>query len=200
MGKRQAEIIKNLGDKEILFHLYLTQGILLLASVGLGLFLFDDLLAFIELWNIKDWKILFIGGGTAIVVIIIDFLLIKYLPKSMYDDGGINDRIFQKRSVPHIFVLCWLIALAEEILFRGIIQTHFGLFVASFVFALLHVRYLQKWVLLISVILLSFVLGYIYEIYQNLWITVFAHFLIDFIFALKIRYDYKRKEKYEVNE
>ncbi|MFT4413133.1 lysostaphin resistance A-like protein [Fredinandcohnia humi] len=200
MGKRQADIIKKLNDKEILFHLYLTQGLLLLVSIGLGFFLFDNLSSFLDLWVLKDWNIILIGGGTAIVVVIIDSLIMKWLPKSMYDDGGINERIFQNRSIPHIFILCLLISLTEEILFRGILQTHFGLVVASIIFALLHVRYLYKWVLLVSVILLSFLLGYIYEIFQNLWITVFAHFLIDLIFAVKLRVDSKSKIENEVKQ
>ncbi|WP_010284296.1 CPBP family intramembrane glutamic endopeptidase [Bacillus timonensis] len=198
MGRRQADIIKQLPDKEIVFHLYLTQGILLIVSLALGLFLFDNWTSFIELWKWKDWNILFIGSAFALVVVFIDFLLMKWLPEAMYDDGGINERIFQKRSIPHIFILCLLISFSEEILFRGVIQTHFGLLIASMIFALLHVRYLYKWVLLTSVVLLSFLLGYIYEVYQNLWITVYAHFWIDFIFAVKLRLDYLNKPKEEV--
>jgi uncharacterized protein len=194
MGRRQADIIKNLTDKEIVFHLYLTQGILLILSLGLGFFLFDHWSSFMEHWNWKDWNILLIGSGFAIAVVIIDLLLVKWLPEAMYDDGGINERIFRKRSIPHIFILCLLISFAEEILFRGVIQTHFGLIIASIIFALLHVRYLYKWVLLTSVVLLSFLLGFIYEVYQNLWITVYAHFLIDFILAVKLRIDYLRDQ------
>lgn len=195
MGRRQADIIKHLPDKEIVFHLYLTQGILLFVSLVLGFFLFDNWVSFIKLWNWNDWNILFIGSAFALLVVVIDFLLMKWLPEAMYDDGGINERIFQKRSIPHIFILCLLISFSEEILFRGVIQTHFGLLIASIIFALLHVRYLYKWVLLTSVILLSFLLGYIYELYQNLWITVYAHFWIDFIFAVKLRIDYLSKPK-----
>ncbi|MDR4888752.1 type II CAAX endopeptidase family protein [Fredinandcohnia sp. QZ13] len=193
MGRRQADIIKHLPDKEIVFHLYLTQGILLVVSLVLGFFFFDNWSLFTKLWNWKDWNILFIGSAFALVVVIVDLLLMKWLPEAMYDDGGINERIFQKRSIPHIFILCLLISFSEEILFRGVIQTHFGLFIASLIFAVLHVRYLYKWVLLTSVVLLSFLLGYIYELYQNLWITVYAHFWIDFIFAVKIRADYLRR-------
>ncbi|MFS0822917.1 CPBP family intramembrane glutamic endopeptidase [Bacillus sp. 1P02SD] len=190
MGRRQADIIKHLPDKEIVFHLYLTQGILLVVSLVLGFFLFDNWASFIKLWTLKDWNILFIGSAFAMVVVFVDFLLMKWLPEAMYDDGGINERIFQRRSIPHIFILCLLISFSEEILFRGVIQTHFGLLIASFIFAILHVRYLYKWVLLTSVVLLSFLLGYVYELYQNLWITVYAHFWIDFIFAVKLRKDY----------
>ncbi|WP_077618635.1 CPBP family intramembrane glutamic endopeptidase [Bacillus sinesaloumensis] len=198
MGRRQADIIKNLQDKEIVFHLYLTQGILLLISFGLGYFLFENWSSFLKLWIWDDWNILVIGSAFALAVVCIDLLLIKWLPEAMYDDGGINERIFQRRSIPHIFLLCVLISFSEEILFRGVIQTHFGLIIASVIFALLHVRYLHKWVLLTSVVLLSFLLGYIYEIYQNLWITVYAHFWIDFILAVKLRLDYVNSPKEEV--
>jgi uncharacterized protein len=82
-------------------------------------------------------------------------------------------------------------------LFRGVIQTHFGLFVASIVFALLHVRYLEKWFLFVMVVLLSFFLGYIYQWTNSLWVTIFAHFLIDFILAIDIRLHYVRNMKQE---
>jgi uncharacterized protein len=127
----------------------------------------------------------------------IDFLLMRYLPEHWYDDGGINEKIFQNRSIPHIFFLCLLIAFSEELLFRGVIQTHFGLFVASIVFALLHVRYLEKWFLFVMVVLLSFFLGYIYQRTNSLWVTIFAHFLIDFILAIDIRLHYVRNMKQE---
>lgn len=88
-----------------------------------------------------------------------------------------------------------MIAFSEELLFRGVIQTHFGLFVASTVFALLHVRYLEKLFLFAMVVLLSFFLGYIYELTNSLWVTIFAHFLIDFVLAVDIRLNYIRNMK-----
>lgn len=195
MSRKQEDIVKELTDKEILFHLYLTQLLLLVISLIIGFFLFENMSSFLSIWKVKQYEILIFGGGTAIIVIIFDIMMMKLLPKSMYDDGGINDRIFQKRSIPHIFLLCLIISVTEEILFRGILQTHFGLYIASIVFALLHVRYLKKWVLLVSVILISFLLGIVYEITNNLWVTIFAHFFIDFVSATKIRIDYLSKDK-----
>lgn len=196
MVKKQADLIKNISDKDILLHLYFTQFLLLIFSFLLGVILFNDTHSFYTLWVFPDWNILWFGVGTALLVIIIDLTLLKWVPKALYDDGGINERLFQKRNVFHITWLCLLIAFAEEILFRGIIQTHFGLALASLIFAILHFRYLYKWVLLTAVILLSFLIGFVYELTNNLYVTVVAHFLIDFVFALKIRNDYlKSKEK-----
>lgn len=190
--KNQSELISQMSDREVLLHLYITQFFLLTIASVAGYFLFD-LERFQSIWQFDVLEILLYGGLTGLAVVIIDLWLMKVLPQHHFDDGGINDRVFQTRSILQIFVLCWLIAFAEEWLFRGVIQTHFGILVASVLFSLLHVRYLKKWVLFIIVTSLSFLLGILYEVTNNLWVTIFAHFLIDFIFGVKISLDYRRR-------
>jgi uncharacterized protein len=192
--RRQSEQIRMMSDREVLIHLYVTQLLLIVVSAIAGFFLFD-ISTFQKIWHFDAATVLTYGGGSAAIVLFIDFLSMRYLPEHWYDDGGINEKIFENRSVPHIFFLCLLIAFSEELLFRGVIQTHFGLFVASIVFALLHVRYLEKLFLFAMVVLLSFFLGYIYQLTNSLWVTIFAHFLIDFILAVDIRLDYVRNMK-----
>ncbi|EPR29728.1 CAAX amino terminal protease family protein [Geobacillus sp. WSUCF1] len=85
------------------------------------------------------------------------------------------------------FFLCAFIAVTEEWLFRGIVQTHWGLWAASAIFAVLHVRYLEKWFLFMVVVLLSLFLGVLYEQTDSLWAAITAHFLIDFVLALHVR-------------
>lgn len=194
MRNRQADIVNGMKDSQIVFHLYATQFLLLVVSIILGFFLFNDMDSFFMLWTLDLKQILIYGGGSAILVIIIDFLIMRWVPKHVYDDGGINELVFRNRNYFHIFFLCIIIAFAEELLFRGIIQTHFGIVIASVIFALLHVRYLYKWVLFTAVVLLSFLLGYLYLMTNNLLVTFFAHFLIDFVFALKIRKDYLQSD------
>ncbi|MBA2873253.1 CPBP family intramembrane glutamic endopeptidase [Thermaerobacillus caldiproteolyticus] len=194
--KRQSEQIRAMSDREVLIHLYITQLLLLGIAFIIGLILFDWS-SFERLWHIHIPTIVGYGGGSALLVLIVDFLFMRYLPKEWYDDGGVNEKIFQKRSIPHIFLLCLLIAFSEELLFRGVIQTNFGLIAASVIFALLHVRYLAKCFLFIMVMLLSFFLGYIYEITGSLWVTIVSHFLIDFVLAVNIRLDYLQKKRQE---
>jgi uncharacterized protein len=186
----QSEMIKHMTDKEILFHLYMTQ--LALVSIGtLGaFFLFDDFHHFQSIWKLNIVEIMILGGLIGIAVIGLDLILMRFLPTSLFDDGGINKRVFEKRSIPHIFILCFIIAFSEEWLFRGVIQTHFGLFIASILFAVTHIRYMTKWLLFTLVTALSFLFGWLYSITGNLFITIFAHFLIDFVFGVKIRLDY----------
>lgn len=195
MKNRYTELIKDLSDKELLFHLYLTQLILLAISFVLGIILFDHRSTFFSLFNWKDDNILFIGGGVALIVVVIDTLLTKVLPERFYFDGGLNERIFQRRNVFHIAFIAGLVAFSEEILFRGVIQTHVGLIFSSVLFAVIHYRYLFNWFLFINIILLSFLIGYVYEITDNLAVTIFMHFLIDFLLGLIIRLKHYKLER-----
>jgi len=193
MANRQADLINEMEDREVIFHLYLTQFIIIFLAAVVGFFLFDNLDSFFKIWKLNLKEILLFGGGSAIIVIVLDAILMKILPEHMYDDGGINEKVFRRRPVWHIFIICFIVAISEELFFRGVIQTHFGYVIASVVFAVLHLRYLYKWVLLLEVILLSFYIGWIYLITENLLATIFMHFLIDFVFALLIRFKYLRE-------
>nr|WP_096153708.1 type II CAAX endopeptidase family protein [Bacillus sp. FJAT-45066] len=190
---KQAEALKHMSDKELLGHLYVSQLLFLLVGVILSFFLFDSWEEFISIWTFQPFDIFVIGTIFALVVYFADLLLMKFVPKYMFDDGGINEKMFQRRTVLHIFFLAFIIALVEEFLFRGVIQTHFGLVAASVIFALMHIRYLSKWLLLFSVVLLSFLLGLIYEYTGSVLVTFWAHFLIDLLLALKIRHDFINK-------
>lgn len=50
----------------------------------------------------------------------------RLLPERVTDDGGLNQLIFHNRKLLDIFLLCCLIGVAEELVFRGIIQFYFG--------------------------------------------------------------------------
>ncbi|WLR53133.1 type II CAAX endopeptidase family protein [Bacillus tianshenii] len=190
MNKKQAALIRSMSDTEIIKQLYLTQLLMLGIAIFLSFFFFNGLRDLLN-WFQLDWsEIITYGVGSAIIVIAIDVTLMKLLPKEMYDDGGINEKVFQRRPVWHILILTGLIAFSEEYLFRGVLQTQLGYISASILFALMHFRYLTKPVLLISVLLLSFYIGWVFEITHNLFVTITAHFLIDFIFACIIHFDY----------
>lgn len=187
MKNKQAEIIKQLTDKELHMNLFFTQIILLTISAGLGIFLFNDISSFFGLFRLKDWDIVTIGGSAAALVILFDILMMKLLPDSYQDDGGVNERIFKSLSIPMIFIVALSVAFSEEILFRGIIQTHVGLFWSSLIFALVHYRYLFNWFLFVNITVLSFFIGLIFEVTDNLLVTIFTHFLIDFILGIIVK-------------
>lgn len=163
----------------------------------MSIFLFKDRNDFLKVWEYKDNDFLLFGFITALIVIIIDYIMMKLLPSHLLDDGGVNEKIFNNRNVLHIIFLTALIAFSEELLFRGIIQTHFGLLVASLIFAILHFRYVSKIILFIMVVSVSFLLGIVYELTNTIYSTMIAHFIIDLVFAIQIRRKFLKGVKSE---
>ncbi|WP_209122548.1 type II CAAX endopeptidase family protein [Alkalihalobacillus sp. BA299] len=185
---KQAKMIQEMTDREILLNLYITQAIMLLSAIGLGFIWMEDLSAVWQLFKWNPAQIFLIGGSIAAIVITIDLLFEYFLPKKWVDDGGINERVFAKRSVIHIFFIAAVVSVCEEVLFRGILQTQLGLIPASLLFALIHFRYLSKIILFTMAVVLSFGLGLLFALTNNLLVPIFTHFLIDFVLGLFIMY------------
>ncbi|MUV39752.1 uncharacterized protein JNUCC1_03636 [Lentibacillus sp. JNUCC-1] len=186
--KSQSDIIKTLSDRQLTIQVYMSQALMMVFAVGLSLFLFDDLSVWLQLvkWDIE--AISYYGVGAGLVVICADLVLMKVFPERFFDDGGINKRLFQSRPFGGIFILAAVVAIAEEMLFRGAIQTVFGYFTASILFTLVHIRYLKKPVLFVSILFVSFYIGYMYEITGNILVTIAAHFTVDFVLGCLIRF------------
>lgn len=185
--KLQKVKLEALDDRILLLNLYLTQGIaLLIAFVIIWLQPSQTLLQLVQLP--ADWKPIWWGAGLAAAVLAADFLIEKFAPKHWLDDGGINERLFQRRPLWHIFIICLTVAAAEELLFRGAVQHQLGLIWTSVIFAAVHIRYLRQWLMTAAVFGISCGLGWIYIKAGSLWAPVTAHFLIDFILGCVIKY------------
>jgi len=187
MKKKYFELINGLTDKDLLFHLYMTQIILCVLSFLFG-FIFFDHFSYLDKIILDDMHIFTIGIPAGIIIVMIDILLMKCLPSSLYDDGGLNERIFKNRNLFHIMIIALFVAFSEEMLFRGIIQTKVGLIFASIIFAIIHYRYLFNWFLFVNIVLLSFFIGVIFEWSDNLAVTIVMHFVIDFLLGVYIKF------------
>lgn len=185
---KQSEIMKQLSDKELKQQLLLSQLFIAATAIILSFFLFDSVSDWLLYFNWDIEEIFMYGVLPGITIVVFDLVIIRLFPKEAYDDGGINERIFRNQSVIYIFSISLLVAVSEELLFRGVIQTVFGYFSASILFALVHIRYLKKPVLFISVLLTSFFIGYLFMATENLVVTITAHFLVDFLLGLMIRF------------
>lgn len=185
---KQSELIKQISDEELKKSLILSQMLFLIIAFVASIFTFDNLGNWLDYFSLDFKEIIYYGVFPGIFFVIIDLILIYILPKHLYDDGGINERIFKSLTYKEIFFVCIIIAVSEELLFRGVLQTTFGYIIASIIFALVHVRYLGKLVLLISVLLLSFFIGYLFDVTENLYVTIFAHFTVDFLLGVIIRF------------
>jgi uncharacterized protein len=188
---KQSELLKQITDDELRKSVLYSQILFLLIAFGLSLFLFDDLVVWKSLFHFNLTEVVYFGVLPGIGIVLIDMILMHFLPMDYFDDGGINKRVFSNLSMTKIVLLTLFIAVAEEALFRGVIQTTFGFMFASLLFAGVHVRYLKKPVLLVSVLFVSFLLGFLYEITDNLLVTVMAHFIVDVLSGLLIRFKYR---------
>ncbi|MCM3114664.1 CPBP family intramembrane metalloprotease [Neobacillus sp. MER 74] len=186
MKKKYFELINGLTDRDLLFHLYMTQIILCVISLLLG-FIFFDHFSYLENIILDDSNIFIIGIPAGVIIVMLDVLLMKWLPSSFYDDGGLNERIFKNRNFFHIILIAFFVAFSEELLFRGIIQTKVGLVFASIIFAIIHYRYLFNWFLFVNIVILSFLIGVIFEWTNNLAVTIVMHFVIDFLLGVYIK-------------
>ncbi|WP_281886845.1 CPBP family intramembrane glutamic endopeptidase [Paenibacillus sp. YYML68] len=177
---------EELNDRLLLINLYVTQALVLLAAVVIMLFQRPDLLQMFSIepgLTIVLWGALFAGA-----VLAVDLLVTNWVPSEVTDDGGINQMLFGNRPLWHIALLSLVVAFCEELLFRGAIQAAWGPYWTSILFAAIHIRYLQHWLMTGLVFSISYGLGWIYIQTGTLWTPILAHFLIDFIMGCILRY------------
>lgn len=180
-----------LNERMLLINLYMTQCLALL--IGL-IILFFQKQKLISLFSLPGNRIEFLywGAGLAAIMFIVDLVLSKVIPEDSMDDGGINELLFKNRPVWHIIVIAAIVAICEEVLFRGAIQHAFGPYWTSILFAMIHIRYLKHWIPTGWVFLSSYGLGYIYIHSGTLWAPILCHFLIDLVSGLIIRFRRER--------
>lgn len=177
--------VDQLSDKMLLVNLYLTQaltfiiGIVVVLLQGRNVF---NLLALPTTWDFAIW-----GGGLGVLVILVNLAISKFVPDEATDDGGVNERMFKGRPIWHIAILALIIAICEELLFRGALQHMFGAYWTSIIFAAIHVRYLRHWIPTGLVFSISYGLGWCMTYTGTIWAPIAAHFLIDFIMGCMIR-------------
>lgn len=186
---KQEDLIKQMSDYELRQQLLLSQSIFFLLSIFLSFFFFDHIFDWFNYLYVDVKTILYYGLVPGLIIVISNLLLYKFLPKHLFDDGGINEKIFKNQSVLSIFIIALVVSISEEFLFRGLIQTTFGYVFASIIFIVVHFRYLRKPFLLVSIIFVSFYIGYLFEITNSLLVTITTHFVVDLLLGLAIKFE-----------
>ncbi|HLR71583.1 MAG TPA: CPBP family intramembrane glutamic endopeptidase [Pseudogracilibacillus sp.] len=184
----QTELIKQMSDEELKRQLLLSQSIFFLISIILSFFLFSNISDWLHYISFDFKQIVLIGVLPALAIVLIEVILYVFVPARYFDDGGINEKVFRNQSIGSIFLISIVVAIAEESLFRGVIQTSFGYIFASVLFVLVHFRYLKKPVLLTLVIIVSFLIGYLFEITENILVVIAFHFMVDFLLGIFIKF------------
>jgi len=177
---------EEMDDRFLIVNLYLTQLIVLVIGIIVMLFQKPSLS---NMFSLKQgYAIALWGAGFAAAVLLVDIVISRWVPPEVTDDGGINDKLFKNRPLWHIAVMSFVVAFCEELLFRGAIQAAWGPYWTSILFAAIHIRYLQHWLMTGLVFGISYGLGWIYIRTGTLWVPIAAHFIIDFIMGCIIRY------------
>ncbi|UJF31171.1 CPBP family intramembrane glutamic endopeptidase [Paenibacillus hexagrammi] len=185
--------LTELNDQSLLLNLYITQ--LLTVIIGLIIVFFQSNHQFFPMFrwqggfSIPLWGVLF-----AAAVLVGDLIISRWVPKEVTDDGGINQMLFGSRPLWHIALISLIVAICEEILFRGAIQYSWGAYWTSILFAAIHIRYLQHWLMTGMVFSISYGLGWIYMQTGSLWTPIIAHFVIDFVMGCVLRYGKEEDE------
>jgi membrane protease YdiL (CAAX protease family) len=93
--------------------------------------------------------------------------------------------IFSNTGLVDIIVISLIAGIAEEMLFRGILQAKFGIVVASVLFGLVH---FVTPVYVFVTILMGLYIGLFYLVFGSLLIPVLLHFFYDFGALVYLRY------------
>ncbi|KHE91071.1 MAG: CPBP family intramembrane metalloprotease [Candidatus Scalindua rubra] len=99
----------------------------------------------------------------------------------------INDirAIFSETKLPDLCLISVFAGLAEELLFRGVIQVKLGIVGASIIFGLLH--FITPAYFVIATIM-GLYLGILFQYYDSLLIPIQLHFIYDLGALIYLRY------------
>jgi len=175
-------------NKKILFlNIILSQGILLLVSFLWIRFVTPEN-TFLHILAINaHFQVLFLSflAGSGLLLILQWFFLRHVSRDRLMDE--LNLILLDKFSLPMLFIIFLSGAGVEEILFRGVIQQHLGIWLASVLFTVIHFRYLKKVALMIEVFLMGMILGMTYLVTQTIWIPILCHLCVNISTAVMIK-------------
>ena len=83
MKTKYFNLIKDIKDKDLIISLYFTQMLLLTIAFILGIFLFDSLSAFLDLFTIVDSNILIVGGTAGLIVVLVDLIIYETITSNL---------------------------------------------------------------------------------------------------------------------
>ena len=179
--------------KILLLNVVLSQAII----VGIGILLIFAVFEnrdLTELFSVRiDFFSIFVvilGSG---LLILLQLLFHKFLAhEKLFDE--INMVLMERFSLKELFWIFLGGSIAEEFLFRGIIQTEFGILIASIVFTITHFRYHNKLYIIAEVFLMGLLLGLIYTLTKMLWVPIVCHLTVNFATAFLLKKGYLKVE------
>jgi len=115
--------------------------------------------------------------------------MLSHLRDNQKSTEELINNVFAINTVRHFLVLTLVLALlpavAEELFFRGVVQTlliksnmrpMLAVFIAALSFSMMHLQFDN----FLAILVMGIVLGLLYQYTQNLWIPIIAHFINNF--------------------
>ena len=93
--------------------------------------------------------------------------------------------VFSQARILDLVAISLVAGIAEEILFRGLIQTQLGILPASILFGLAH---LITPAYAVIATIMGFYIGFIFQVFDSLLIPIQLHFIYDLFALLYLRY------------
>jgi len=98
--------------------------------------------------------------------------------------------IFSEVNPLDILLIALASGFCEEVFFRGVLQSQFGLVIASIVFGLFHVTGQKKHLFyVVWAALAGAMLGSLLMIFNSLWVPIIAHIINNWLSITMIRYE-----------
>lgn len=120
-----------------------------------------------------------IGIGIGMSILGYIFYLVIKKTKSLSATVELFERIlsptFSHLNVLDIFLLSLTAGFCEEIFFRGLVLTKFGIILSSIAFGLLHLPGLKFWIYALWATLSGFILGFLFVWSGTLYLPIVAH-------------------------
>lgn len=184
--------IKSPIKKEMTVIFFFSQGVILLLALVIGWIAYRKFTWFLPMLTINT-KFVLLGIICGIVGIlfntIVTNLFKRIIPKKMLIQEETDKEMFKDRSLIEIILIFLLASISEELLFRGVIQNLFGLWIATIIFIIVHYRYFKYLYRTAMLTVICIFIGLMYEYFNHNLIPVISlHFIYNLIGGLLLRY------------
>jgi len=101
--------------------------------------------------------------------------------------------LFAHSKIVDIALIAMASGFCEEVFYRGVLQTQFGIWTASLIFGFCHYAGKQFYLYVIWATLAGYLFGVLFEMSHSLWLAIMAHAVSNFVSIVILR----RKMKME---
>lgn len=169
-------------NTKLVLPLVLVYGLILIGSL-VGIYYLQGKAVLIKVFQVSANPFSVIGWGaiSGLVVILVSIISAR-LFRSIKELEDEFRAILGRLSIFDVVVIALVSSLAEEVLFRGLLQPFVGLTIASLIFGLLHFpikQTLLPWT--VFAIVMGFLLGWLYIYTGSLVTPIITHCLINLV-------------------